>query len=73
MWEILKECKTKKLKPGKDIGILSHNDEPAKEFVGITTYSADFALMGKMAAEAILKREKIQLTIPTVLARRSSL
>lgn len=73
MWEILKECKVKKLKPGKDVGILSHNDEPAKEFVGITTYSADFALMGKMAAQAILNKEKIQLTIPTTLARRSTL
>jgi hypothetical protein len=32
---------------GKDLGILSHNDEPAKELIGITTYSADFSLMGK--------------------------
>lgn len=73
IWEILKECKAKKFKPGKDIGLLSHNDEPAKEFVGITTYSANFALMGTMAAEAILKKEKIQITIPTTLARRSTL
>ena len=73
MWEILKECKQKKFKPGKDIGLLSHNDEPAKEFVGITTYSADFALMGTMAAEAILKKETIQITIPTTLARRGTL
>lgn len=73
MWEILKECKQKKFKPGKDIGLLSHNDEPAKEFVGITTYSADFALMGTMAAEAILKKEIVQITIPTTLARRGTL
>jgi DNA-binding LacI/PurR family transcriptional regulator len=73
MWEILKECKAKRLQPGKDVGILSHNDEPAKEFVGITTYSADFAAMGKMAAEAVLSREKVQMTIPTTLARRASL
>ncbi|WP_126243392.1 GntR family transcriptional regulator [Chitinophaga rhizosphaerae] len=73
MWEILKECKAKRLQPGKDVGILSHNDEPAKEFVGITTYSADFAAMGKMAAEAVLSREKVRTTIPTTLARRASL
>ncbi|OQP56896.1 GntR family transcriptional regulator [Niastella vici] len=73
MWEILKECKVKKLKPGKDVGILSHNDEPAKEFVGITTYSADFGSMGAMAAQSILNRENIQVTIPFVLARRTSL
>lgn len=73
MWEILKECKMRKLKPGKDVGLLSHNDEPAKEIVGITTYSADFALMGTMAAQSILNKEQIQVTIPTTLARRSTL
>jgi DNA-binding transcriptional regulator YhcF (GntR family) len=73
MWEILRECRSKKFKMGKDVGLLSHNDEPAKEFVGITTYSADFALMGTMAAETILKKEKVQITLPTTLARRSTL
>lgn len=73
MWEILKECKTKNFKPGKDVGILSHNDEPAKEIVGITTYSTNFALMGTMAAQAILDNKKIQITVPTTLARRSTL
>ncbi len=73
MWEILRECEKKKLKPGKDVGLLSHNDEPAKEFVGITTYSTDFALMGKMAGQAVLAREKIQQVIPTVLAKRKTL
>ncbi len=73
MWEILRECKAKKLRPGKDVGILSHNDEPAKEFVGITTYSTDFALMGKMAGEAVMKRQQVKLVIPTTLARRTSL
>ncbi len=73
MWEMLRECNAKKLKPGKDIGILSHNDEPAKEFVGITTYSADFAQMGTLAAEAIIGKKDIQMTVPTTLARRSSL
>ncbi|KAA2242625.1 GntR family transcriptional regulator [Chitinophaga agrisoli] len=73
MWEILKECERKKLQPGKDVGLLSHNDEPAKEFVGITTYSTDFALMGKTAGQAVITREKIQQVIPTVLAKRKTL
>ena len=47
--------------------------KPAKEFVGITTYSADFGSMGTMAAQAILNKENIQVTIPIVLARRTSL
>lgn len=73
MWEMLRECNAKKLKPGKDIGILSHNDEPAKEFVGITTYSADFAQMGTLAANAVLTKEDIQITVPTTLAKRKTL
>lgn len=73
MWEILKECARKKLKPGRDVGLLSHNDEPAKEFVGITTYSTDFALMGQVAGQAVISREKIQQVIPTVLVKRKTL
>ena len=73
LWEILKECKARRLKPGKDIGILSHNDEPVKELIGITTYSASFSLMGKKAGQYVMTREKIQETIPTVLVRRNTL
>ncbi|MFT4154543.1 GntR family transcriptional regulator [Parafilimonas sp.] len=75
LWEILNDCKAAKLKPGRDIGILSHNDEPVKKLVadGITTYSTDFKLMGKKAAQAILMREPIHEIIPTTLAKRKSL
>jgi len=75
IWKILKDCEAKQLQPGKDIGILSHNDEVVKEIIGggITTYSADFSLMGIKVAQAVLKKEKVQETIPTVLIRRKSL
>jgi DNA-binding transcriptional regulator YhcF (GntR family) len=75
LWELLNDCNAAKLKPGKDVGILSHNDEPVKALVcgGITTYSTDFALMGKRAAQAIISREKIQETIPTRLVKRKTL
>lgn len=75
IWKILKDCQAKQLEPGKDIGILSHNDEVVKEIIGggITTYSADFSLMGKKVAQAVLKKERIQETIQTVLIRRKSL
>jgi DNA-binding LacI/PurR family transcriptional regulator len=75
LWSILKDCKVKKLKPGKDVGILSHNDEVVKELIfdGITTYSADFKVMAEKAAEFVLTRKKIQEIIPTVLIRRKSL
>ena len=75
IWMILKDCEAKKLQPGKDVGILSHNDEVVKEIIGggITTYSADFCLLGKTVGQAVLKKEKIQEVIPTVLIRRKSL
>lgn len=73
LWQIMRDCKTKKLRPGKDLGVLSHNDEPAKEIIGITTFSADFSAMGKMAGEAVLSKEKIQLTVPMLLFDRLTL
>lgn len=73
LFEMLKECKAKKLKPGRDLGVLSHNDEPAKELIGITTYSADFSLMGKKAGEFVMRREAVRDTMPMVLWRRTTL
>ena len=75
LWAMLKDCKQMKLKPGKDIGILSHNDDIVKELIfdGITTYSTDFKLMAERAAAFVLTREKMQEIIPTVLIRRKSL
>ncbi|WP_184548087.1 winged helix-turn-helix domain-containing protein [Mucilaginibacter sp. FT3.2] len=73
LWQIMRDCKTQKLKPGKDLGVLSHNDEPAKEIIGITTFSADFSNMGKMAGKAVLSKEKIQLTVPMILFARHTL
>lgn len=75
LWEMLKDAKAQGLHLGKDVGILSHNDEPVKEIVmdGITTFSTDFTLMGKKAAHFVLMREKLQEIIPTKLIRRNSL
>jgi DNA-binding transcriptional regulator YhcF (GntR family) len=75
LWAMLKDCMAKGFKLGKDVGILSHNDDLVKEIIcdGITTYSTDFKLMAERAAEFVLHREKIQEFIPTVLIRRKSL
>lgn len=73
LWSMLKECKARKLKTGKDLGILSHNDEPAKELCDITTYSADFSLMGRKAGAFVMKREPVRETMPMVLFRRETL
>ncbi|MHA4811326.1 winged helix-turn-helix domain-containing protein [Flavitalea flava] len=73
LWQIMKDGKEKGLCPGKDLGILSFNDEPAKEIIGITTLSTNFSLMGKRAGQAVMNREKVKETIPTLLLRRNTL
>ncbi|WP_431214650.1 GntR family transcriptional regulator [Puia sp. P3] len=75
LWAMLKDCVAKGLTLGKDVGILSHNDDVVKEIIcnGITTYSADFKYMAEKAAEFVLRREPVRETIPTILIRRNSL
>ena len=75
LWEILKDSKLKGLKPGKDLGILSHNDDNVKEIIfdGITTFSIDFAKMGEMAAEFVLSRKPVKHIMENKLIRRNSL
>ncbi|MFC4870087.1 GntR family transcriptional regulator [Negadavirga shengliensis] len=43
---------------GKDIGIISYNDTPLKELLGITVISTDFKLMGETAAYMIKKNKR---------------
>ena len=71
----VKTCHTKKLKLGKDIGLITFNDTPMLEVIenGITVISTDFKQMGKLAAEYITTRQKIQTYIPTRLIVRGSL
>lgn len=75
LWQMLKDAKAKGFVLGKDVGILSHNDEVVKEIIfdGITTYSTDFAKMAEKAAAFVQHRIPIQEVIPTVLLRRGSL
>ena len=73
--QIVKTTNSAKLELGKDVGIISYNDTPMKEIIGngISVISTDFALMGKMAADFVLHKQKLQLIIPTTLTERGSL
>lgn len=75
LWEMLKDTKLKGFKLGRDIGFISHNDDIVKEIIfdGVTTFSTDFAAMGKRAAEFVLDRKTTREVIPTVLINRNSL
>ena len=55
---LVKQARDKNFKIGKDIGIISYNDTPLKDLLGITVISTDFKLMGETAAYMILKNKK---------------
>ena len=73
--KIIKITSSGSLELGKDVGIISYNDTPMKEIVGkgITVISTDFALMGRMAADFVLHKQKLQFIVPTTLTERGSL
>ncbi len=75
LYAILKDVMDRKWKLGKDLAVLAHNDDVVKEIIagGITTFTADFVEMGRLAAGYALTREKIQLVVPTKLHYRKSL
>ena len=72
---LLEKIKATKLKVGKDVGLISYNETPWKQFIldGITTISTDFEKMGGMAAEMILNGEKGHLAVPFKVTLRKSL
>lgn len=73
--EGVKIVRRKKLKLGEDVGFIALNDTPMLEVIenGITSISTDFRQMGRLTAEYIKTRKKIQTYIPTKLILRGSL
>lgn len=71
----LEQCKNKHLEPGKDVGFLSYNDTPMKEFIykGISVVSTDFKALGTKAAEFVMNKGGMQTYIETKLIIRESL
>jgi DNA-binding transcriptional regulator YhcF (GntR family) len=72
---LIKSCQTRKLKIGKEIGIISYNETPLKEILldGITVISTDHQKMGETAATLILENRKEKIKNPFVLIQRKSL
>lgn len=54
----VKQARDQGLTMGKDIGVVSYNDTPLKELLGITVISTDFRAMGETAAYMILKHKR---------------
>lgn len=58
---------------GKDIGVLSYNDTPLKDLLGISVVSTDFNIMGKTAAQMILSNKKGEVKNPFNFIDRASM
>ncbi|WP_142786625.1 GntR family transcriptional regulator [Changchengzhania lutea] len=58
---------------GKDIGVISYNDTPLKELLGITVISTDFKVMGETTAHMILNKEKGKIKVPFNFIDRNSM
>lgn len=73
--DVIKKARTKNLKIGKELGIISYNDSPLKEILldGITVITTDHVKMGETAARLILENSKEKIKNPFVLIRRKSL
>ncbi len=75
MLQILTICKEKNLIIGRDVGIISYNDNPMNKFIsgGITAISTDFNVMGSEAAYFSKHRKPINKINPTRLIQRNSI
>jgi DNA-binding transcriptional regulator YhcF (GntR family) len=73
--ELIELQQNANLKLGKDIGIISYNDNPLKRILsgGITTISSDFAKMGNTVAELIINKEQKIIHNTFNLIKRKSL
>jgi len=58
---------------GKSIGVISYNDTPLKELLGITVISTDFKKMGEKAASMLLENTFEKTKNPFNILYRSSL
>lgn len=70
---LVKQIRDKKFEMGKDIGVISYNDTPLKDLLGITVISTDFKVMGETASRMILNKEKGKARIPFNFIDRNSI
>ena len=70
---LVKQMRDDELVLGKDIGVISYNDTPLKELLGITVISTDFKVMGETAARMILNGEKGKIKVPFNFIDRNSI
>lgn len=70
---LVKQIRQNNLELGKDIGIISYNETPLKELLGITVITTDFKAMAETAAYMILKNKREQVNNVFKFIERESL
>ena len=70
---LVKQLRDKEFRIGEDVGIISYNDTPLKDLLGITVISTDFTAMGRTAAELILDKRTERIKNPFRFIDRESL
>lgn len=73
--ELIHAVTQKKIKLGKEVGIISYNETPLKSVIanGITTVSTDFALMGKTMADLVINKRADSIENEFKITLRKSL
>lgn len=71
--KLVNQVRVCNLKLGKDVGVISYNDTPLKDLLGITVMSTDFKVMGETAAKMVLNKIRGKFKVPFKLIERESL
>jgi len=69
---LVKQIRDRHYKLGEDIGVISYNDTPLKDLLGITVISTDFKKMGAEAANMILSKNTASIKIDFNFINRHS-
>jgi len=70
---LINQIRENEFEIGKDIGVLSYNETPLKDLLGISVVSTDFKIMGETAAKMILNKEKGSVKNPFKFIDRESM
>lgn len=70
---LLKQIRDDEMILGAEVGVISYNDTPLKELLGITVISTDFKFMGQQVSDFILTGEQGKIKVPFNFIDRNSL
>lgn len=69
---LIKRTREEKFELGNDLGVISYNDTPLKQLLGITVISTDFKAMGVSAAQMIQNNKRGKIKNPFYFIDRGS-